>query len=46
MESISKSGKKFTGKFAETAIKIGLATASEEVIDLKQIKKTRKRKTK
>jgi hypothetical protein len=30
MESISKSGKIFTGKFAETAVKIGLANPIEE----------------
>jgi hypothetical protein len=49
MESISiKTGKKFTGKFASTAVRLGLATPSgdEEEVDLKQVKKTRKRKPK
>lgn len=39
MESISKKGKLFKGKFAEIAIKIGLAKPVEE-----EIKKTRKAK--
>ena len=47
MESISKKGKKFTGKFASLAVKLGLATpaSDEEEIDLKVTKRTpRKRK--
>ena len=35
MESISnKTGKKFTGKFAGLAVKIGLATPSGETVEL------------
>ena len=30
MESISKNGKVFHGKFAETAVRLGLASASED----------------
>jgi hypothetical protein len=50
MDSISKrTGKKFTGKFASTAVKIGLATPSGEEEAKPKVKtpsKTKPKKTK
>jgi hypothetical protein len=41
MESISKrTGKKFTGKFGDTALKIGIATPSGESEEVKPKAKT------
>ena len=47
MESISKKGKKFTGKFASTAVRLGLATPSGDEADFKEVtSKKRGRKPK
>jgi hypothetical protein len=46
MESISRSGKRFTGKFAETATKIGLAKSTDEAPKKQAAKKAPKKQAK
>jgi hypothetical protein len=47
MKSISKKGKIFTGKFAETAVRVGIAKPVEtEIIEPEIKRKVKKGKTK
>jgi hypothetical protein len=44
MESVSKKGKIFTGKFASLAVKLGLATPSGEGEKVKRTRRSNKPK--